>query len=169
MNPPFWDAARHADRRPFLMARNRIVAALRNWFAHEGFVETEAAILARPGQEMLRPDLGPTSNVIDNRALVPAVTAMTIEATSSGAIVRAEAVMPSAGWWDPALVPENFGRPQGGVLTFRFVAAAPRAPVAEQNPAARTIVAAYALTQAQLDTTSEVVVVGEGNSRRARR
>ena len=98
----------------------------RNWFGHS--------------REDRRPDLGPTSNVIDNRALVPAVTAMTIEATSSGAIVRAEAVMPSAGWWDPALVPENFGRPQGGVLTFRFVAAAPRAPVAEQNPAARTIV-----------------------------
>ena len=52
MNPPFWDAARHADRRPFLMARNRIVAALRAWFAHEGFVETEAAILQiSPGNE----------------------------------------------------------------------------------------------------------------------
>jgi len=52
MNPPFWDRARHADRRPVLMARNRIVAALRAWFAAEGFVETGAAILqVSPGNE----------------------------------------------------------------------------------------------------------------------
>ncbi|MFN4098949.1 MAG: hypothetical protein ACK4GT_04155 [Pararhodobacter sp.] len=116
-----------------------------------------------------RPDLGPTGAVNDNRPLVPQVSAMSIERTSSGAIVRAEAVMPTAGWWDPQLVAENSGRVQGGVLTFRFVAAAPRNPVAVPNPAARTITAVVALTQAQLDTTSEVVVVGAGNSRSARR
>ncbi len=50
--PPFWDRGRHRDRRPFLLARNRIVAALKAWFAGEGFVETEAAILqVSPGNE----------------------------------------------------------------------------------------------------------------------
>ena len=127
----------------------------RNWFGHSRSAE--------------RPDLGQTSAVVDNRPLVPAVSEMSIERTSSGAIVRAEAVMPSAGWWDAALVPEDFGRPHDGVLTFRFVAAAPRTPTPETNPAARTLVAAFALTQAQLDTTAEIVVVGETNSRRARR
>src|SRR6266536_2957140 len=34
---PFWSPDRHADRRPFLLARNRIVAALRRWFEAEGF------------------------------------------------------------------------------------------------------------------------------------
>ncbi len=49
---PFWDRTRHADRRPFLLARGRIVAALRTFFANEGFVETESAILqASPGNE----------------------------------------------------------------------------------------------------------------------
>ena len=49
---PFWDPARHRDRRPFLMARNRIVAALRRWFEREGFVEIEAAALqVSPGNE----------------------------------------------------------------------------------------------------------------------
>ena len=49
---PFWDHGRHRDRRPFLLARNRIVAALHAWFAREGFVETEAAILqVSPGNE----------------------------------------------------------------------------------------------------------------------
>lgn len=42
----------HADRRPFLLARNRIVAALRRWFEAEGFVEVEAAALqVSPGNE----------------------------------------------------------------------------------------------------------------------
>lgn len=116
-----------------------------------------------------RSSLGQTSSMIDNRPLVPQVSAMTIERTSSGALVRAEAVMPSAGWWDPSLEAENFGRPQNGVLTFRFVAAAPRSPVAVPGEGARTITAVVALTQAQLDTTAEIVVLGAQNSRRARR
>ncbi len=48
----FWDRGRHRDRRPFLIARNRITAALHAWFAAQGFVETEAAILqVSPGNE----------------------------------------------------------------------------------------------------------------------
>lgn len=127
----------------------------RNWF---GESRAEA-----------RPELGPTTLVNEGRPLVPQVTTMTIERTSSGAIVRAEAVMPSTGWWQPALVPENFGRPQGGVLTLRFVASPPVNPMPGPSAAVRTITAVYALTQAQLDTTAEVVVVGESNSRRVRR
>lgn len=42
----------HADRRPFLLARNRIVAALRTHFADESFVEVEAgALQVSPGNE----------------------------------------------------------------------------------------------------------------------
>jgi lysyl-tRNA synthetase class 2 len=49
---PFWDPARHRDRRPFLMARNRIVAALRTWFEAQDFVEIEpAALQVSPGNE----------------------------------------------------------------------------------------------------------------------
>jgi lysyl-tRNA synthetase class 2 len=49
---PFWDRGRHADRRPFLMARNRIVAALRAYFDGHGFVPVEAAALqVSPGNE----------------------------------------------------------------------------------------------------------------------
>jgi lysyl-tRNA synthetase class 2 len=48
----FWERERHHDRRPFLLARNRILAALRRWFANEGFVEVEAAALqVSPGNE----------------------------------------------------------------------------------------------------------------------
>jgi elongation factor P--(R)-beta-lysine ligase len=49
---PFWAPDRHGDRRPFLLARGRIVAALRNWYAREGFVEVEASALqVSPGNE----------------------------------------------------------------------------------------------------------------------
>ena len=42
----------HADRRGLLLARNRIQAALRSWFADEGFGEVDpAALQASPGNE----------------------------------------------------------------------------------------------------------------------
>ena len=48
----WWDRDRHADRRPVLLARNRIVAALRRWFEAEGFVEVDPAYLVvSPGNE----------------------------------------------------------------------------------------------------------------------
>ena len=49
---PFWDRQVHADRRPFLLARGRIVAALRAWFAGQDFVEVETgALQGSPGNE----------------------------------------------------------------------------------------------------------------------
>jgi elongation factor P--(R)-beta-lysine ligase len=49
---PFWDAQVHADRRPFLLARSRIVAALRRYFAAEDFVEVDTgALQVSPGNE----------------------------------------------------------------------------------------------------------------------
>lgn len=49
---PFWDKARHADRRGFLEARGRIRTAVRGWFESQGFTETEVGQLAvSPGNE----------------------------------------------------------------------------------------------------------------------
>jgi lysyl-tRNA synthetase class 2 len=49
---PFWAPHVHADRRPALLARGRIVAALRGWFAAEGFIEVETgALQVSPGNE----------------------------------------------------------------------------------------------------------------------
>ena len=49
---PWWMPHVHADRRPLLMARSRIVAAVRDWFAARDFVEIEAGILqVSPGNE----------------------------------------------------------------------------------------------------------------------
>ena len=49
---PWWNAARHADRRPALIARARIKSAIRAWFEDQGFVEVETACLqVSPGNE----------------------------------------------------------------------------------------------------------------------
>ena len=49
---PFWAPHVHADRRPFLLARGRIVAALRAWFAARDFIEVETgALQVSPGNE----------------------------------------------------------------------------------------------------------------------
>jgi lysyl-tRNA synthetase class 2 len=50
--PPFWLPGRHAARRPYLLARGRIAAAVRAWFAARDFLEVEtAALAASPGNE----------------------------------------------------------------------------------------------------------------------
>ena len=49
---PWWDPDRHADRRPRLLLRNRIAAAVREWFAARDFVEIDpAALQVSPGNE----------------------------------------------------------------------------------------------------------------------
>src|ERR1700722_20233764 len=52
--PPetWWNARRHAGRRPSLAARGRIKTALRRHFEAQGFTEVECAILQHsPGNE----------------------------------------------------------------------------------------------------------------------
>ena len=49
---PWWMPHRHADRRPILLARNRIRAAIRAWFEARGFAEVEPGCLqVSPGNE----------------------------------------------------------------------------------------------------------------------
>jgi lysyl-tRNA synthetase class 2 len=49
---PWWSRERHADRRPFLMARHRIKAAIRKDLEDKGFIEVEcAALQVSPGNE----------------------------------------------------------------------------------------------------------------------
>ena len=49
---PWWSPARHADRRPFLLARREITRAIRAWFDEQGFMEVETGILqVSPGNE----------------------------------------------------------------------------------------------------------------------
>ncbi len=49
---PWWHPSRHADRRPLLLARNRIQTAIRGWLTAEGFIEVDpSALQISPGNE----------------------------------------------------------------------------------------------------------------------
>ena len=50
---PWWHPDRHADRRPLLLARNRIQAAIRSWLAERDFTEVDpSALVVSPGNEV---------------------------------------------------------------------------------------------------------------------
>jgi lysyl-tRNA synthetase class 2 len=52
ISSPFWAPDKHRDRRPILLTRGRIIAALRAWFGAHEFVEVETATLrVSPGNE----------------------------------------------------------------------------------------------------------------------
>lgn len=49
---PWWSSGNHADRRPFLLARNRVTQGLRDFFGARDFIEVETPILqVSPGNE----------------------------------------------------------------------------------------------------------------------
>ncbi|WP_090230179.1 EF-P lysine aminoacylase EpmA [Filomicrobium insigne] len=49
---PWWRPAYHTDRRPILLARNKIKRLVRNWFHEQDFVEVDTACLQiSPGNE----------------------------------------------------------------------------------------------------------------------
>jgi lysyl-tRNA synthetase class 2 len=65
----WWNRDTHADRRPILLARNRIMAALRAWFTDQGFTEVDPAYLVTsPGNE---PHLHPVRVDVMDDALTP--------------------------------------------------------------------------------------------------
>jgi lysyl-tRNA synthetase class 2 len=50
---PWWDREAYVARRPFLLARDRILSALRDWFRRRGFLEVETpALQVSPGNEV---------------------------------------------------------------------------------------------------------------------
>ena len=49
---PWWHPSRHADRRPALLARNRLQAGIRGWFGARDFLEVDpSALQVSPGNE----------------------------------------------------------------------------------------------------------------------
>lgn len=52
LSQEWWHPSRHADRRPALLARNRLQAGIRGWFADRDFLEVDpSALQLSPGNE----------------------------------------------------------------------------------------------------------------------
>ncbi len=98
----------------------------------------------------------------DPRPLVAEITALSIEPTTSGAILTATAVTERTGYWQPALVEAERG--DGGVV-FEF-RAAPPPPGATSGPQpTRQIVVATTLGQRDLATLRSITVRARTNQR----
>lgn len=74
MDSEYWRRDRHADRRPLLLARNRVKAALQGWFAERDFVAVECGAVQRsPGNEThlhaFRCDWQPEGGAVEARYL----------------------------------------------------------------------------------------------------
>jgi hypothetical protein len=113
--------------------------------------------------------LGPTAISTETRPLVAQVTALALEPTSTGAIVRAEGLSPTQGWWDGELVPQTSLRPIDGVVVYRFHIAPPTEPTRVSTPQSRAVSVAATLSRAELAEIREIVVVGAENQRSLRR
>lgn len=114
--------------------------------------------------------LDPIAVENERRPLVSEITALVIERTPGGAIVRATALPPTQGWFAPELVALTpFGEPVEGVLSYSFRAVPPETPVRASRPQSRELSAAVFISNAVLDRVRVIQVTGARNSRVARR
>ncbi len=67
--PPWWSKTAHADRRPFLIGRNKVQSALRSYFEKGDFIEVDTATLqVSPGNETHLHAFATEALTIDGRA-----------------------------------------------------------------------------------------------------
>ncbi|SLN10840.1 hypothetical protein [Pseudooctadecabacter jejudonensis] len=133
-----------------------------NWFGPSESAPVQAVTSdVRP----LVPE-GRQTIVIDNRSLVQSVTSLSVDRTTTGAIVRATGVAPTVGFYNAELVPTGV---DGGVLTLAFRAQAPEGFSADGSARARQISAAYVMDMSELAAVRSVRVQAASNARVARR
>jgi hypothetical protein len=117
----------------------------------------------------LEPKGGYAAALADNRALVDQVLTLMVERMPGGAIVRATGLPPTQGWWDAELVAENDGKPVDGVMSYRFVIAAPRDATRSSTQQSREVTVATYLSDVKLAAISRITVTGARNSLSTRR
>jgi hypothetical protein len=127
-----------------------------NWFGR-----------SKAGPDLVSSEAGYLAN--DPRQLVASVTELVVTPTTGGAIINVVGLPPTQGWWDAELVAENFGDPVDGVMTYRFVVFPPPSATRSSTPQSRQVTAGAFLTDIDLQSISEIVVLAETNSRSSRR
>jgi hypothetical protein len=118
-----------------------------NWFGR-----SEARPTAPLGQ--------PIPVLPDTRPLVDQVTAMSLERTHGGAILRATGLPPTQGFWDAELVAVTGANVGEGVLVFDFRLAPPPYLARQGTTFSREVEVATFLSNAQLEGVSRIVVRG---------
>ncbi len=130
---------------------------------------------SRPPADTLTPEGGYPDRVADTRPRIADVTALAIEPTPGGAILRVTAMADSPGWWDIGLRRDTTG--DAGQTEQRFVLRG-RPPVDQTGArlttaggpqALREIDAAVFLSDRDLVGVRSITVIGENSSRTLRR
>jgi hypothetical protein len=102
----------------------------------------------------------------DPRALVAEVSSLSIETTTSGAIVTATALNETTGYWQAGLVRTEI---VDGIATYEFRAAPPPEGAVSGPEPSRQIVAAATLSQRELAGLRSITVIARTNRRTVER
>jgi hypothetical protein len=115
----------------------------------------------------------PQESRVKRRALpyagvpVESIAEVTVEKIRSGALVRATGIAAREGAFEVRLVP--VGAPEKGVLSYRLEALYPGNKTVRGAEQARTVTAALALTEQQMEGVKTIRVIGETNARSSSR
>lgn len=131
-----------------------------NWFGRSTAVATAPQELRPlvPAQAL--------AEVTDSRPLIGQITALSIDRTLDGAIIRATGLATTQGYYNAQLV---LAGADSGIVTYEFRVAAPTGFEAIGNSASRVITVATTLSVAELARVSVVRVLSATNAREARR
>lgn len=132
-----------------------------NWFGRS----VEAPVTDTRERRPLVPEER-TTVAVEGRPLVQSVTALSVDRTPTGAIVRATGTAQTQGFFNAQLV--NAGV-SNGVLTLEFRAQSPAGFEAEGSARSRQINAAYAIDGADLAGIRSVRVQAATNARTSAR
>ncbi len=105
----------------------------------------------------------------DLRQAVSQVSDLTIAQAAGGVIIHATGLPSRQGFWAGELIAENDERPVDGVLTYVFRIAEPYTSTRAGTPYSRQVVVAHFVSDVKLQDVTQIRVLGEQNSRSARR
>lgn len=123
-----------------------------NWF---GRSEAAAPVAGQPRAK------------VDDRLQIAEVTALSLEQTNSGAILKVTGLPPTQGWYKAELVAEP--TETEGEVVYRFYIEKPEGTERVGSPHSREITAALFLNEFRLAEISTITVTGMTNSRSIRR
>ncbi len=105
----------------------------------------------------------------DQRKMVDQITALRIERTPGGAIIRATGLPQEQGFYDGELVSLTDGEPVNGVLEYQFRIRPPLQRTRVSTTQSREVIVGLFLSNQKLADVREIRVVAQRNARAARR
>lgn len=117
----------------------------------------------------LEPEEGYGQGVVERRILIDQITALDIQQTPSGVIIKATGLGDAQGYWNPGLVTSQSNEEGSSELRLDFRVYKPFDPVTTGAEVTREIIAAHTMSNQALSGIRTITVVGERNTRSIRR